>query len=102
MNLPTYKVFTFPEEAEPAEFYCRECDGNKVHSEKPDTGMFFSAFGHIWDGKLREEYPMIIFAQCSECLGVKPRENIVDPFSLPEEEDPYEPYGVLSDEYWES
>jgi len=71
------RAVTFVKEAE---FWCTECDGNKVHSDKPETGKFFSQFGHNWipqlsracgakvPGRVGEDYNQIIFALCTDCL----------------------------------
>ncbi len=53
------------------EFWCSICDGNKVHSNKPDTGRFFSQFGHLWSvdkQKTSEQYTQVVFAVCTSCL----------------------------------
>jgi hypothetical protein len=53
------------------EFYCKICDSNKVHSDKPESGKFFSVFGHTWDPKTQnvtEDYEQVIFAVCPECI----------------------------------
>jgi hypothetical protein len=53
------------------EFWCNCCDMNKVHSDKPETGKFFSQHGHTWDiakQKTTEDYVMILFALCPDCI----------------------------------
>ena len=54
------------------EFWCNVCDGNKVDSQKPETGKFFYASGHIWHGIQVDEpvgdHTMIILAVCCDCL----------------------------------
>jgi len=66
------RPITFVKETE---FWCAECDGNKVHSDKPETGRFFNQFGHTWippqhtrNGRVGDEYVQIIFALCADCL----------------------------------
>lgn len=66
------RAITFVKETE---FWCTECDSNKVHSDKPETGKFFSQFGHPWipqvgtkPGRVSDEYTQIVFALCPECL----------------------------------
>ena len=57
--------------AKETEFWCSECDGRKVHSDKLETGRFFSQSGHTWlrsRGIIGDEYEQIIFALCSDCL----------------------------------
>jgi hypothetical protein len=57
------------------EFWCNCCDGNKVHSDKPETGKFFRQHGHRWDVSKREtteDYVMVIFAICTDCLKFGP------------------------------
>ena len=56
------------------EFWCNNCDCYKVHSDKPETGKFFSQHGHTWNVGKRETddyYVMIVFAICTECLEEK-------------------------------
>ena len=53
------------------EFYCRYCDHHKVHSDRPETGKFFFADGHVWKGVQHKEpigeHVLIVFAICSKC-----------------------------------
>ena len=54
------------------EFWCNCCDQNKVHSDKPETGKFFSQHGHTWnvkEQKTTEDYVMVVFALCANCLS---------------------------------
>ena len=57
------------------EFWCSDCDANKVHSDKPETGKFFCQFGHVWvpkkgevQGYVADEYTQVIFALCPLCI----------------------------------
>lgn len=54
------------------EFWCSECDGVKVDSEKPSSGTFFYTAGHVWNGVggggMKVEWPMVVFAICATCL----------------------------------
>jgi hypothetical protein len=52
------------------EYWCHFCDARVVNSEKPETGMFFQAFGHQYLGKEKPDgdYHSVLFAVCHECL----------------------------------
>lgn len=52
------------------EFYCHGCDSNEVHSDKPETGSFFSTFGHVYTSgcKTSQQYNQVVFAYCPECI----------------------------------
>lgn len=60
------------------EFWCHDCDGRKVNGKNPETGRFFSVFGHIrrYDSQkkkmiLTAEYEQVVFALCPDCLSVR-------------------------------
>ncbi len=54
------------------EFWCSECDGVKVDSEKPESGTFSYTHGHEWKGVdgggVRGNWPMVVFSICTACL----------------------------------
>jgi hypothetical protein len=59
---------------EPQQFWCDECDENRVDSQQPETGKFYSQFGHKYrydhfrkEGII-EEWTQVIYAICSSCL----------------------------------
>lgn len=51
------------------EFWCAVCDAAIVDSTKPETGSFYTVFGHQkgesgkWDG----DYHRVMFAVCCKC-----------------------------------
>ena len=56
------------------EFYCSECDGALIHSDKPETGTFYQVFGHQYIGEkttASNDYHSIIFALCPQCDKLK-------------------------------
>lgn len=59
-------------------FWCESCDGNVVKSGQPETGKFFLMSGHVWNGinhpkPVGDDYPMVLFALCNDCLNQKER-----------------------------
>jgi len=50
------------------EFWCHCCDHIKVSSDDPNTGAFYSQFGHEYtDAGVTEEWKQVVFALCLEC-----------------------------------
>lgn len=50
-------------------FYCHNCDGNIVYGDRPETGTFFYATGHVLGyGEITDDYESVVFAICPECL----------------------------------
>lgn len=54
----------------PQDFWCSECDRNSVDSTKPETGTYYTQFGHSFDretGEYDGEYVGVMFAICKYC-----------------------------------
>jgi len=55
-------------------FWCSECDNVVVHSDRPETGTFYQAFGHQYVPGTQpgsNDYHSIIFALCPRCDKLK-------------------------------
>ena len=79
-------------------YWCNWCDGNKVNSNDPKTGSFFSQFGSTWNvaaQKCNNDYVQVIFAMCIDCMNDNPMtdpwrndlDHPIDPFSYPGDKD---------------
>jgi len=66
MILDTYQPRT------PQSYWCKKCDHRIVDSNKPETGNFFTVFGHSYNSQSKEydgEYLGVMFAVCKPCMA---------------------------------
>lgn len=65
------RVYTHDTNKASLQFWCSQCDANKVSTDKPETGKFFMLHGHIYQPCVADvvgEYEPILLALCTSCL----------------------------------